>query len=445
MRFYPDKNTLRKPNAALVMVPRTGKLTSVGRKIYNVILLSTQRQVAEFREGNRTIAATHLFTERLQNIVDPISVGESNLRTVAKRYLREMRRTEVDWEAPDASTGVVWNCMGLLSQVRLEVKNGSTWVSWALPPDLLAAVSDPERYTPLDLTYMAKLKSYVAIALYEICLRYKNNPTGVTSKNPPDWWVASLMSAPAEVNVVTGLAKRREWRKLKNEQVLRAIEEINEHTDLTIALHEAKEGRAVVAVQFVVKKKPGLQELPKLRLPSELVGQALAASVPQSVLGRHLADGYPHDSISNAMNALGARVKRADLPEVASPAAYLSAILNQSGRTSGQAAMPTDLFDEPVEAVHRAPPDLVPKDQWREARRQAITAEMIALSDGDLSEHVEAAAGRLQAAGLLTATTKKNLMTGQWKKGGFARSAVFEAYALKVHGQRWFESADLSD
>ena len=47
----------------------------------------------------------------------------------------------------------------------------------------------------------------------------------------------------------------REWRKIKHELVIDAIDDINTNTHLTIKLIEIKVGRSVESVQFSIEKK----------------------------------------------------------------------------------------------------------------------------------------------------------------------------------------------
>lgn len=246
---------LNKPNDALVMVPKVGRLNPRLRKMFNVMLQFTQTQIAELREQGLPVLGTTLFSANLRNLVERTSDNESDARSDAKRYLLEMRRTEVDWEAPDAGSNVIWANMGLLSQVQLETRNGEVWVAWALPPALLSAVADPERYTPIDTGILARLHSYAAIALYDICARYRHNPTNLTSNNPTGWWIDALRAIPPELDPVTKTVKRPAWRKFKNEQLNSAVDEINNNTDITVEIIEFKTHRAIDSVQFLVRLK----------------------------------------------------------------------------------------------------------------------------------------------------------------------------------------------
>ena len=108
MGLTTNSSTFKKPNSALVMMPKVGKLTAVTRKIFNVMLQVTQSQVAELAKKGQGIQATYRFSARLTALVAPIESGDSNLISYVKNSLREMRRVELDWEAPDANSEVIW-------------------------------------------------------------------------------------------------------------------------------------------------------------------------------------------------------------------------------------------------------------------------------------------------------------------------------------------------
>jgi len=136
----------------------------------------------------------------------------------------------------------------MLAEFAIEVRGGDNWVSWSYPPTIMSILKDSSRWARIDLNVIAKLGSYTAVALYEICARYRDNPSGVTSRKPVSWWSDALSQLP-------GAAERREWRKFRSERLLIAIKEINRETDFEIELIEHKEGRAVSEVQFGVRRR----------------------------------------------------------------------------------------------------------------------------------------------------------------------------------------------
>jgi hypothetical protein len=91
---------LNKPNEILVMVPRTGRLTLVGRKLYNVLLHHSQ---AKLKRG--VPDATEYFEAPLSTLLEPVGAGESDYRSLAKRYLVEMQDVTMEWDSPESTAG----------------------------------------------------------------------------------------------------------------------------------------------------------------------------------------------------------------------------------------------------------------------------------------------------------------------------------------------------
>ena len=228
---------LRKPHEMIVMVPRSHRISLTARKIYNVLLQVAQDRLASMESMP---AADHMFEAPLAAVIRTAGAKEEG-RTTAKRYLREMSTLEVDWESTAPGDGVKWRGFTMLSEVALEQRNGDNWVAWSYPPTIMSALRDPQRWARLELDVLTSLGSYAAIALYEICARYRDNPSGLTSRKPVLWWVDAISPVPAGT-------ERREWRKIKSERVKPAIDEINSETDLEVELIEHRQGRSVPEV-----------------------------------------------------------------------------------------------------------------------------------------------------------------------------------------------------
>lgn len=430
------------------MLPKLGKLTATARKIYNVILHATQRQVQEHDLRGKTIEATHLFSARLDEIVEPVQFEGSDIRTMAKKYLREMRRVEVDWEAPDAVSGVVWSSMGLLSQVQIEIVKGAAFVKWALPPDLLGAVRDPVRFTMLDIRELAHLRGYTAVALYEICARYKTNPSGVTALNPPGWWVEALTNVPAAVDPLTGTKRLREWRKVKSESVLKAIEEINQLTDLEVELIEQKTGKAITAVQFAVRRKPqavlpAAAEAPP-KIPADLAEFATRLQINLRDVVTMLAAGHGQELLRSALMKLEQRLERADLPPVSSRLAYLRSVAQEMAALIAESSPA-----QQVVPVRQAAPIEPDGDRQTEAameqdsaadfkarRRAEIRQEMDALSSGDRLALQARTVDELRRRVSLTPALVRKIEAGDFHTGVLL-STMFEVFACDRYGPDW--------
>lgn len=431
------KPVFNKPNDAIVMMPRTGKLTPTARKMYNVMLHRTQIEVMVFRGEGRVISAEHFFSAPLHEIVKSTIASDSKSEpmTAAKKYLLEMRSINVDWESPDANSQVVWRSMGLLSEVAIENRDGVLWALWALPPSLLMAVSDPERFTPLDLEQISKLNAYSTIALYEICARYRNNPTGLTSRNSTDWWTDALSNVSAPIDTTTGTRNRREWRKFKSEFVNRAITDINTETDLNVDLLEFKSGRTITEAQFKVRKKVLPSTLPKVA--QELAELATEASVSVSAIATLMKSGASEGALKLALMQLLSRVKDSSLESVENRPAYLRKLLDEL-----QGKIKPNMGPAPGEQpkVSGAPP-LPTARTPQEERRAEMNAEFLALPRDQQKPFAEMAYGVLKAKHLATPVVARKMEQGEWTAGIIFFTAV-ECFAKAKYGDSWLTEHD---
>jgi len=428
--------TFRKPNSALVMMPKVGKLTAVSRKIFNVLLHTTQRQVQALNQDGKLVEATHYFSARLDELVDPVEVGHSNLTSCAKKSLLEMRRTEVDWEAPDAHSGVIWSSMSLLSEAKIVKTGGILYAYWALPPGLLSVIADPQRFTPIDIAQLSRLKTYTAVALYEICVRYKNNPTGLTSENPLEWWVDALTQSAPKVDPKTKKPKVRLWSKFKSEQVNVAIHEINSKSDIGIELIEKKTGKAVTSAQFKVWRKPveTAAITSAARMSSDLAQTATALGLFLGDIATLMKLGHDESVVKIGLTKLQARIVRDDLAPVDSKLAYLRAVLSETQGFIAAVPLATSLVS--VSMMPPAPAELPKLLSYQEHRRSEIKAELLNVGKSEQKRYAELALISLQKAGIATTTISRKVESGDWMTGVLF-SKMIEAYAVEQYGENW--------
>jgi len=334
-----SETSLTKPNELLVMVPIVGKLSPVSRKLFNALLFRGGREFQKRLADGNPMLAEETFEARLSDLVAHLPGEASDWSKNAYDHLLEMKRIEVVWDSTDknsATTG--WGVMNLLSQAEFEKRGGAHYLRWAFPPRVLTALKDPAFYTRLDLDVIGSLRTYASIALYEICSRYRTNPTGVSCSQSPEWWVEALTARSVRSPISRekpkqGLAEenqtkpKREWRKVKSESVLDAIIEINTKTDLEIELIEKRTGKAVTEVQFAVRRKRRAL-VAEEGVPPDMLAQAISLGVSASdisVLARTVRGG--HDVLKAALKKLAERVGREDLEPISSAVSYLKSIL----------------------------------------------------------------------------------------------------------------------
>jgi hypothetical protein len=316
--------TLNKPVVALAIVPLNRSLTVTARKAYNVMLHIAQR------EGDTGEAG---FSAPLNAILRGFGSG-NNIATDAKRYIDQMMSTKIEWRP--LSEGEQWllpleaaaqlegptdelRSFNMLSEVRLYKRGGENWVTWFYPPTIKEQMLGPHRWARLELEVIARLSTYAAVALYEICARYRDNPGGVTSRHPWDWWVQVLKGSEG--------SKQREWRKFKNEFVNPAIREISEVSDIEIELLEYKQGRAIADIQFAVRKKPATA-IPNKPEPPDITHLLRAARLGvREADAEALAERFGEHALGAALAAMERYVEANAHKPIVNKAAYLKAIL----------------------------------------------------------------------------------------------------------------------
>jgi len=431
---------LRKPHEMIVMMPRSARVTLTGRRIYTALLQISQTRLVDMPAMP---AADFMFEAPLAAVLRTTGSSGSE-RTAAKRYLLEMRSLEVDWESTAPGDGVKWRGFSMLSEVALEVRRGENWVSWSYPPTIMSALREPQRWATIDLEVLGKLGSYTAVALYEICIRYRDNPSGVTSRKPTAWWVDALSNGPG--------SERREWRKFKNERVKDAVDEINAETDLEIELVEHKQGRSIHEVQFAVRKKRA-SALPRATSPApvdaHLVFRAETLGIREIKL-ESLIKEFGDDQVREQIAVLERRAASKNLRTVENAFSYLRSLLRNGPDAPPPAAAPIEPAPSAPTAPAAAPapaasqPPASDKSSWLRERIESMKQEVAALDAPALQTWVNRALQDLARKGALNAVISRRAAQGDVLHG-LLGSAVVYAYADATYGPDWKVDRQLFD
>lgn len=416
---------LRKPHEMIVMMPRTGRITLTGRRVYNALLHQSQAQMQAMPDMP---PADFLFRAPLVSLLRATgSSGEQ--RTAAKRYLKEMRGLEVDWESTAAGDGIKWKGFSMLSEVILEERNGENWVSWSYPPTLMTALREPTRWAKLDLEVLGKLGTYTALALYEICARYRDNPSGLTSRKPVAWWADALSNTPPGND-------RREWRKFKNEKLKDAVAEVNRETEIDIELIEHKQGRAVEEVQFSVRKKLRKASQQKTDFVDlELVQTAIQLGIGEAKLDK-LVQEFGDEAVKGALTQLSSRMANRQYRPIENSYSYLRTVLREAGgEIADPRSTPTIPLNQPETAVLNDKKVSVTspseESQTEVTRHQKHRASLEAMSTEARRVFVEQAVASLMAKGLFTPVIRRRYEQGD-ELHGVLGAMVIRCYAESV-------------
>lgn len=428
-----ELGNLMKPVSALAIVPKSSHITRVGRQAYNSMLVLAQAQ----GEG------AEYFEAPLSRILTGFAAAKDAAKEV-KRHLRSMMTTLVEWQSPSPAETPDWEACVLLAEARLKKVNGETWVRWAYAPTIRMELLNPQRYAQIKMQTVAQLRTHAAVALYEICARYRDNPSGVTSRQHWTWWLPVLTGAPLE-------SRKTEYRFFKRDYIRPAIEDINEVSDLHIEVIEHKLGRSIDQIQFSVSKKIsnknelGATEAAPVDLTQIIRAQAvgIAAGFAEDM---HFRFGI--DSLRDALDALERRMTLKGQPPISDPTAYIRAVLNGSKSRKASDSTAMSKADAPLTTTagekvivqdksQKTPADLQPKDmrdEWERLRRAQMRQEIEALEPEDLKIQLQGLRQQLLNRGLESVI--RRIDAGNWKSP-IVLTHLVDFYARATHGEEW--------
>jgi hypothetical protein len=392
----------------------------------------------------------HTFSARLKDLIKPQhtdrleDVSESNCITSAKKCFCEMRRTESNWSAPDEGAEILYSSMSMLSQAEIIKEKGVLNAYWAFPPKIMKKVVNPKFYTPLEHIYIEKLKTYSAIALYEICVRYKfkGKPTALTAAHDLEWWVDALTASP-KYDAKSGEKKLRPWIKFKYDQANRAIDEINEKTNINIELIEYKgKGKTIILAQFKVTHKDMLSiqdsENTISKISSCLADEALSLNIDLKIVQNLLRKGQSEVGIKAAFVKL--KNRNPNLAPIENIQAYLNTVLAEinpmiecSQNQSLQLNQQTILIKENEIQQTKIPMAFTYKDE----RRGMIRVELRNLPIDEQRVYAYLALAELRKSKMASTSLTEKIDSGAWESAPILFSKMVEIYAIEKYGLLW--------
>jgi len=413
---------VRKPVNTLAIVPKTTRITSLGRKAYNVLLHEAQEAGLD----------RDVFRAPLERIVKGVDF-DSNDHALIKKHLRAMVSTTVEWQSPTSGEGSDWNVSGLLAHAKLTKERGQVWVEWSYAVNLKQELLEPTVFAKLKLEILSQLRSHAGIALYEICTRYKE--IGLTSRQSWRWWRPVLSGQPE-----TEKTAKLEYRIFKRDTLKPAIAEVCAITDIEVALVEHREGRFISEIQFEVRKKR--QALLALKQPPEpvdltLVGRAKELGIDEDQLDQ-LAGEYGVPAVATGLDSLASRIASAFPGPLRDHFRYLRSIMSGEAAKVDQRAQ-EDAARAEVAAMPSKETKAKRQAKWREEwirrQRERFVDDIVSMSQeqqsqlaGDLLKDMEARD--------VHPSIRKRLVTSGWQHPLVIQEMV-KYFAAGAHGDDW--------
>ena len=415
-------NRIDKPVSTLAIVPKTGSITRIARQAYSVMMLYARDQGVEDAE-------TGMFSLPLNQIIRGFDGSKGSSEEI-KRHLKSMVSHVVEWQSPSPSETEEWGACGLLSQVNLKKRNGELWLSWAYPPVLRAEVLAPQRFAQLRRSTIAQFRSYAGLALYEVCCRYKDNPSHLTSKQHWTWWLPVLTGKPKPTEIKT------QFRFFNRDTLKPALDEINEISELDVVVHEFRVGRSIEYLQFEVRQKPEAGRVRPKALELTKFARALSlgvdADIAEDLLLRHGESAF-----AQAVDRLELRVQNQS-SDIKSRTAYLRTILTNLSQPEAVSPVLVEervtLPSTPTVEVEHA--GLVAQRDEQKAgveRVRQAREELDAMSEAQLKELLAELKAQMVDQAMPQAAIKR-LESGNWQSG-LVLGKLISFYWRKSRGQ----------
>lgn len=422
---FDPTDKIKKPVSTLAIVPTSGAITRVARQAYTIMLMLAKEQGAED-------AKTGLFSAPVNTIIKGFD-GNIGTKVRLKADLKSMVSHVVEWQSPSEGEITEWGALPLLAEVRLKLQSGEHWVHWAYPPSLRQEMLAPQIFAKLNRLTISKFRSHAGLALYEICARYQDNPSHLTSKRAWKWWVPVLTGKPmAEDSKV-------EFRFFNRDTVKPAVEEINEVSELIVETKEIRVGKSIEYLQFSVRKKPTEQLDHLAPLDGSGLAKAEKLGIPNTI-AEELWLRHGNADFLAALNKLAQRLSQVASP-VRSKVAYLKAVLTNRGLEDESAQIEIAVAKE---APSRWDPKPNPAEvnqhiliEAQKSKTAQVRSEILALSDPERNELL----GEYRAYAIATEkhpSILKKVEAGEWQSS-ILLGELMAFYWKKTRGLSWSE------
>lgn len=390
--FQDDEFLLKHVNAvALMPVVGGRKITLLGRRLFNVLLFRAQ-EVGDCDE----------YEARLHEVLDAAHYNSNDTKPVRK-VLKELMTTTVEWQSPSNGEIETWDACNLLSGAGTtkDKRTNAVTIRWRYDSKVRTQLLSPDRYARLSLEAITQLSSHAAMALYEICARYVDNPGHKTARQPWRWW------RPVLTGVMSDDSKA-EYRFFKRDVIHKAVAEINACTNIEVRgpiEHKGPDNKTITDIQFEVYLKnaePKQAPKPLAFINAEdlpIIGRAIESGVKQAD-AEVLVQRFGPKKVSDAVDELEIRLRMPSekVGAVYKPGSWLRAHLTR--RQSVRDLSPK----EGVASVAAVTPEDMKKhraawtDEWLRRRREGLRRGFEELPEWARAEHLAAFRQDLQTA-----------------------------------------------
>lgn len=296
---------LAKPVEAIYLRPTKSAITLGMHRTYNVLLANAVAQglgAQTYRIGTSELAR-HLETD---------SKNDEYLKDTARR----LASTTVEWDYISESGKRNWGVSAMVASVQI-IEGGL--IEYSFSAHLKDKLLNPDVYARLNLRLQNRFRSRHSLALYEYCVRYRDNPGRLSARLPWRQW-GEMLVGTADPDALC----LREFKYFSRDVLKPAIQEVNAVAeDLEIEAIIEKEGRRVTTLQFSItpRRQAALAFEEQPSLPEALGARIAAFGIPPLELAR-LAGEHDAALLEATAGYVERRQRNPRLTPLDNPAAY---------------------------------------------------------------------------------------------------------------------------
>lgn len=207
----------------------TNTLSLLQRKISNALLFHAYPNLKAKEEHEVSL-------KKLCEIIGYIGHNTDAIKIA----IRKLITTLVEWNIIDEIGQEDWTASTILASVRLYA---GTCI-YAYSPRMRDLLFSPKMYGKINIFIQSKFNSSYGLALYENCVRYQGLPQ-------TKWFdfkiFRKLMGVPQDKYPI--------FRDFNKRVILKAVEEVNIHSDLYVEPDIKRQGRTIEAIRFKLCEK----------------------------------------------------------------------------------------------------------------------------------------------------------------------------------------------
>lgn len=261
----------------------SNRLTLIQRKVANALLYNSY--------DNLLTQDRHSI--HIKILCDLIGYNSKDYKTV-KNSLVALISTVIQWNLIDKNKDEkdgIWNASSIIADASID----GPICSYSYSQNMKQLLYHPEVYGRLNMNVQAKFKSTYGLALYENCARYQ----GITHTQWFDLTTFRLLMGVEKGEYLI-------FRDFKRRIIDKAVNEVNCYSSMLLKVRFKKQGRAVIALQFLIEHKQKISsndsDILKLE-PHKSLSNTLQSNFGfSSIQAEKMVKNYGEDYILNKIN-----------------------------------------------------------------------------------------------------------------------------------------------